>query len=207
MQLIQLFLFNDPSNSTRCVLSFLRCLFSMYVSNRSSFYFLFNIFKSLIKILFLSMTTIVRDIMRKRLETIEDSASVQDAAKKLKDREVSSLIVVDIDGKPQGLITERDIVTKVCTSDTFTSTITNKQIMSVPLITIDSTTTPAVAADMMLQYNVRHLLVIDNNNNSDKSDSKNFVGIITPLDFARYEEFPNDEVDKDEIERMLEYYI
>ena len=60
---------------------------------------------------------------------------------------------------------------------------------------------------MMLQYNVRHLLVIDNNNNSDKSDSKNFVGIITPLDFARYEEFPNDEVDKDEIDRMLEYYI
>jgi CBS domain-containing protein len=149
------------------------------------------------------MTTIVRDIMRKRLETIEDSASVQDAAKKLKDREVSSLIVVDIDGKPQGLITERDIVTKVCTSDTFTSTISNKQIMSVSLITIDSTTTPAVAADMMLQHNVRHLLVID----SDKSDSRNFVGIITPLDFARYEEFPNDEVDKDEIDRMLQYYI
>jgi CBS domain-containing protein len=149
------------------------------------------------------MTTIVRDIMRKRLETIEDSASVQDAAKKLKDREVSSLIVVDIDGKPRGLITERDIVTKVCTSDTFTSTISNKQIMSVSLITIDSTTTPAVAADMMLQHNVRHLLVID----SDKSDSRNFVGIITPLDFARYEEFPNDEVDKDEIDRMLQYYI
>jgi CBS domain-containing protein len=149
------------------------------------------------------MTTIVRDIMRKRLETIEDSASVQDAAKKLKDKEVSSLIVVDIDGKPQGLITERDIVTKVCTSDTFTSTITSKQIMSVPLITIDSTTTPAVAADMMLQHNVRHLLVID----SDKLDSKNFVGIITPLDFARYEEFPNDEVNKDEIDRMLQYYI
>jgi predicted transcriptional regulator len=54
--------------------------------------------------------------MRKRLETIEDSASVQDAAKKLKDREVSSLIVVDREGKPQGLVTERDIVTKVCTS-------------------------------------------------------------------------------------------
>jgi CBS domain-containing protein len=153
------------------------------------------------------MTTTVRDIMRKRLETIEDSASVQDAAKKLKDREVSSLIVVDREGKPQGLVTERDIVTKVSTSDTFTSTITNKQIMSVPLIAIDSASSPAVAADMMLQHNVRHLLVIDNNYNSDKSDSNNLVGIITPLDFARYEEFPNDEVGKDEIERMLEYYI
>jgi CBS domain-containing protein len=160
-------------------------------------------FKSLKKILFLAMTTVMRDIMRKRLETIEVSASVQDAAKKLKDRDVSSLIVVDREGKPQGLVTERDIVTKVCTSDTFTSTITNKQIMSVPLIAIDSASSPAVAADMMLQHNVRHLLVID----SDKSDSNNLVGIITPLDFARYEEFPNDEVDKDEIERMLEYYI
>jgi len=145
--------------------------------------------------------------MRKRLQTIEDSASVQDSAKKLKDREVSSLIVVDREGKPQGLVTERDIVTKVSTSDTYTSTITNKQIMSVPLIAIDSASSPAIAADMMLQHNVRHLLVIDNYNNSDKSDSNNLVGIITPLDFARYEEFPNDEVGKDEIERMLEYYI
>jgi hypothetical protein len=49
------------------------------------------------------------------------------------------------------------------------------------------------------------LLMIKNNN--DKSDPKHFVGIITPLDFARYEEFPNDEVGKNEIERMLEYYI
>jgi CBS domain-containing protein len=77
----------------------------------------------------------------------------------------------------------------------------------VPLIAIDSASSLAVAADMMLQHNVRHLLVIDNNNNRDKSDSNNLVGIITPLDFARYEEFPNNEVDKDEIERMLKYYI
>jgi CBS domain-containing protein len=153
------------------------------------------------------MATTLRDMMRKRLETIDDSASVQDAAKKMKDKDVSSLIVVDRDGKPQGLVTERDLVTKVCVNDTFTSTITNKQIMSVPLITIDSTSTPAIAADMMLRHNVRHLLVIDNKNNNDKADPKHFVGIITPLDFARYEEFPNDEVGKDEIERMLEYYI
>ena len=153
------------------------------------------------------MATTLRDMMRKRLETIDDSASVQDAAKKMKDKDVSSLIVVDRDGKPQGLVTERDLVTKVCVNDTFTSTITNREIMSVPLITIDSTSTPAIAADTMLRYNVRHLLVTDDKNNNDKSDPKHFIGIITPLDFARYEEFPNDEVGKDEIERMLEYYI
>lgn len=81
------------------------------------------------------------------------------------------------------------------------------QIMSVPLITINSTSTPAIAADTMLRYNVRHLLVIDDNETSEKSDQKHLFGIITPLDFARYEEFPNDEVGKDEIERLLEYYI
>ena len=32
----------------------------------------------------------------------------------MKDKDVSSLIVVDREGKPQGLITERDLVTKVC---------------------------------------------------------------------------------------------
>ena len=147
------------------------------------------------------MTTTVRNIMTKKLETIEDSASVQDAAKKMKDKNVSSLVVVDAGGIAQGFITERDLVTKICTNDTYTSTIPNKQIMSVPLITIDSKSSPSTAADRMLQYNVRHLLVI----NTDDNDKP--VGIITPLDFARYEEFPNDEVGKDEIEKMLEYFI
>jgi CBS domain-containing protein len=144
--------------------------------------------------------------MRKRLETIDDSASVQEAAKKMKDKDVSSLIVVDEDGKPQGLVTERDLVTKVCVNNTYTSEITTRQIMSVPLITISSTSTPAIAVDTMLRHNVRHLLVIDDDKD-DESDSKHFVGIITPLDFVRFEEFPNDEVGKDELEKMLEYYI
>jgi CBS domain-containing protein len=153
------------------------------------------------------MTTTVRDIMRKRLETIQDSATVQDTAKKMKDKDISSLIVIDKDGKPQGLVTERDLVTKICITDVYTSTITNRQIMSVPLISIDSSSTPAIAADMMLQNNVRHLLVIDDKNKNDGPNPNKIIGIITPLDFARYEEFPNDEVGKDEIEKMLEYYI
>jgi CBS domain-containing protein len=124
----------------------------------------------------------------------------------MKDKGVSSLVVVDAGGIAQGFITERDLVTKICTNDTYTSTITNKQIMSVPLITIDSKSSPSTAADRMLKYNVRHLLVIDTDDN-DNSDLNKPVGIITPLDFARYEEFPNDEVGKDEIEKMLEYFI
>jgi len=147
------------------------------------------------------MTLTIIDIMRKKLETIEEMASVQEAAKKMKDKNVSSLLVVDTNGKPQGLVTERDLVRKVCIDDISTSMVTNKEIMSTPLITINSTSSPSIAADMMLQNNVRHLLVVDDKDNANKP-----VSIITPRDFTRYQEYTANE-DKDAIEKILEYYI
>ena len=100
--------------------------------------------------------------MSKKLETIEESSSVQAAAKKMKDKNASSLTVVDQGGIPQGLVTEWDLVTKVC----ITSTITTEQIVSLPLITIDSKSS-SIADDRMLQYNVRHLLVVDTDDNDN----------------------------------------
>jgi CBS domain-containing protein len=44
------------------------------------------------------MNMTISDIMRKKLETIEELASVQEAAKKMKDKNVSSLVVVDGEG-------------------------------------------------------------------------------------------------------------
>jgi len=147
------------------------------------------------------MTLAISDIMRKKLETIEEMASVQEAAKKMKDKDVSSLLVVDTNGKPQGLVTERDLARKVCINDVHTSTVTNKEIMSFPLITINTASSPSIAADMMLQNNVRHLLVVDEKDNANKP-----VSIITPRDFTRYQEYVANE-DKDAIEKILEYYI
>ena len=148
------------------------------------------------------MNMTISDIMRKKLETIEELASVQEAAKKMKDKNVSSLVVIDGIGRPEGLVTERDLARKVCINDVHTSTITNKEIMSSPLITIDSKSSPSVATDMMLQKNVRHLLVVD-----DKSDINKPIGIVTPLDFTKYAEYANTDDDKDAIEKILEYYI
>ena len=147
------------------------------------------------------MTLTISDILRKKLESIEETTSVQEAAKKMKDKNVSSLVVVDMNGKPQGLVTERDLVRKVCINDVHTSTVTNKEIMSFPLITINATSSPSMAADMMLQNNVRHLLVVDDKDNANKP-----VSIITPRDFTRYQEYAANE-DKDAIEKILEYYI
>jgi hypothetical protein len=58
----------------------------------------------------------------------------------------------------------------------------------------------------MLQHNVMHLLVVDRgNDNNNNSNSSKPIGIITPLDFTRYEEYSDKE--KDTIEKILEYYI
>jgi CBS domain-containing protein len=149
------------------------------------------------------MTLAVSDLMRKKVDTIEETASIQETAKKMKDKKVSSLLVLDRDGKPIGLVTERDLVRKACIDDVRTSEVTNKEIMSSPLITIDCKSSPSLAADLMLKYNVRHLLVID-----DKSDDMNRpVGMITPLDFTKYQEYTRGDEDKDSIEKILEYYI
>jgi predicted transcriptional regulator len=56
------------------------------------------------------MTSNISDLMRKKLVTIEESSSVQEFANRMKDKNVSSLIVVDANGRPLGLITERDLV-------------------------------------------------------------------------------------------------
>jgi CBS domain-containing protein len=151
----------------------------------------------------LIMVTTVGDLMRKTVFKIEESDSIQNSAMKMKDKKVSSLLVVDRNGRPTGLVTERDLVRKVCVNDVRTSEVKNKEIMSAPLITINSKSSPSIAADLMLRNNVRHLLVVDDNS---KNASK-LIGMITPLDFTKYEEYLRDDEDKESIEMILEYYI
>jgi CBS domain-containing protein len=54
--------------------------------------------------------------------------------------------------------------------------------MSSPIITIDSTASASEAVDMMLQHDVRHLVVVDNNNKDSKP-----IGMITALDLRAAE--------------------
>ena len=149
------------------------------------------------------MTIVVRDLMRKNPYTVAESASIQDTARIMNDKKVSSLVILDDDNNPVGLVTERDLVRKVCINDLPTNRVSNKEIMSSPLITIGSESSATTATDLMLKNNVRHLLVLDN----ESKDNNQPIGIITPLDLVRYEEFTRDEGRKDVLEMILEYYI
>ena len=48
------------------------------------------------------------------------------------DKNISSLVVVDENSRPIGLVTEHDLVRKVCIQDAYTSKKITKEIMSSP---------------------------------------------------------------------------
>jgi CBS domain-containing protein len=148
------------------------------------------------------MTVSVRDIMRKDLHTIAVSSSIQDTAILMNDLKVSSLLIVDTYGNPVGLVTERDLVRRACVKDQLSSQVTNKEIMSSPLITIDAKSSASDAIDLMLKNKVRHLLIVDN----ESGNSGKPIGIITPLDLMRYDDYPREER-SDVLEMILEYYV
>lgn len=124
-----------------------------------------------------SATTTVGQLMTERLETISPSDTTQEAAKKMRDKKVSSLVVTDVDDKPIGIVTERDLVRQVCTKVINSNDVIVHHIMSSPLATIDANSSVEVAANIMIQNKVRHLLVVDENK---------VLGIITPSDFTGY---------------------
>ena len=148
------------------------------------------------------MQITVDEIMSTKIETIEEFASVQEGALKMEDKNKSSLIVIDSFGKPKGLVTERDLVRKICVKDISPSKVMIKEIMSLPLITINPNESLSSAIDMMLQHNIRHLLVVDN-----KTEMNKPLGIVTPRDLTRYQEFTRDDTNKDTMVKILEYYI
>ena len=124
-----------------------------------------------------TVTKRVSDIMSSRLESIRMSESAKEAAKKMLDKNVSSLLVVDEDGQAIGIITERDIARGVCIHDVLSKEFKVRHLMTSPLSTIDPTLSAEMAANRMLQDKVRHLIV--------KEDDKT-VGIVTATNFIDY---------------------
>ena len=134
-------------------------------------------------------TIFVGELMTQKLETIGTENSAQEASKKMRDKNVSSLVVInESNSKPIGIVTERDLVRKVCVNDTSESNSSNnnsgslliKNIMSSPLVTIDSRSPAETAANIMIRKKIRHLLVVESN------DISRPVGIVTPTDFVAY---------------------
>ncbi len=167
-------------------------------------------------------TTKISEIMTKKLETIGSSSSAHDVAIKMRDKQVSSILVMDERyGIPLGIVTERDLARKVCITDKNSTQVLASKVMSFPLIKVNADVSTLEAADLMLKNKVRHLLVVSTESTTQESNENDIiedkdllkpVGIITPMDFIRSNlvtpagDLLKESQEDNDTERILEYY-
>jgi CBS domain-containing protein len=120
----------------------------------------------------------VADYMTTRMITMGWKDSVMDVAKRMIERNISSIAITDDRGRVIGILTERDVV-KIVANGVPASGITAGSLMSYPVLSIERGSSIEDAARVMAQKKLRHLLVED-------AVNREMVGIITVTDLARY---------------------
>ena len=118
----------------------------------------------------------VRDIMQKNVITIENVKKAHDAAIILKEKEISFLVVVK-EGKPIGIVSERDIVRKIVADNRDAQTTQLETIMSKNFKWVEPNASIESAVQKMLNNNIRRLVVLEN---------ENLAGVITQTDLTEF---------------------
>lgn len=107
----------------------------------------------------LLFTTKIGDIATKEVITVEQGATIQDAARIMAKNKVSSLIIIDSNSLPVGIVTDRDLREKVVAKGRdVNEPISN--IMSLPLIRVDAKDYCFEAVLKMIRHNIHHVLVV-----------------------------------------------
>lgn len=118
----------------------------------------------------------VADVMMKSVMVVQPNTSARDCASAMAKRGVSSAVITQ-GGSAVGIVTERDLVSKVMADGIDPEKVLAKDVMSTPLITVSPDAPLADAAQLMAEYRIRRLVVVD--------ETGAMVGIITTGDIAR----------------------
>jgi signal-transduction protein with cAMP-binding, CBS, and nucleotidyltransferase domain len=116
---------------------------------------------------------LVKDVMSSPVVTVGEEEAVDKVAQFMEMQKLGCIIVTDKDSRPLGIITERDLVTRVLAKNRLPGKLKAKEVMTAPLITISPDETLTNAARQMSRLDVRRLGVIY------KGD---IVGIISSKD-------------------------
>jgi CBS domain-containing protein len=103
---------------------------------------------------------LVKDVMSSPVLTTDQEAPSNKIAKLMDENKFGCVIVTDQDGKPLGIITERDLVIRVLAKNAKPETVKAKDVMTTPLVTIDPDATISDAARRMSRLDIRRLGVV-----------------------------------------------
>lgn len=103
----------------------------------------------------------VRDVMNKSIISVDKDDAIRMAVKKMIHGGIGAVIVTEKD-KPVGILTERDILKFIANEKMDLDKVEN--IMSAPLISVDSSSSLEEAAGVMLTNNIRRLIIKEKTN-------------------------------------------
>ncbi|MDG6898573.1 MAG: CBS domain-containing protein [Nitrososphaerota archaeon] len=115
-------------------------------------------------------------VMSKTVMAMELNVSAKDCAKAMAKRGVSCAVITQ-EGSAVGIVTERDLVSKVLAESIDAKNVLVRDIMSTPLITVAPDVPLTGAAELMARYRIRRLVVVD-------ADGA-MAGLVTTGDIAR----------------------
>jgi len=123
----------------------------------------------------------VSDILEQKgsnVLTIEASATVYDAIKRMVDGNVGALLVTE-DGRLTGIVTERDYMRRVALEGRTEKETLVREIMSSPLVYVTPDTTVEECMGVMTERRIRHLPVL--------GEHRETVGIISIGDVVKFQ--------------------
>lgn len=121
------------------------------------------------------MSTITA-VMTKKLQSIPVEQSVAEAARRMRDDRIGSLLVEQT-GEYVGIVTETDVVRKGVAESRDLEKLTVEKIMSFPMASIESIRSVQDAHDMMADLGIRHLVV---------REAGKVVGVLSARDLLVY---------------------
>lgn len=126
------------------------------------------------------MSTVNEIASRKEIVTIIAGMgkTAYDVADLMKINGVGSIIVIDKKRQPIGMITERDMVKRVCLKNVASSRIKVEEIMSSPLITIMSYDSIDTASRVMTKNRIKRLIVLEPDNR--------ITGLLSVFDITKH---------------------
>jgi CBS domain-containing protein len=116
----------------------------------------------------------VREAMTQNPRSVSPSDSVTDAARVLKDENIGSVPVVE-GNRLIGMLTDRDITTRVVAEQRDPASTSVQDVASRELVTAESSSNLDEALQLMAQHQVRRLLVVEEGR---------LVGVLAQADVA-----------------------
>ena len=124
---------------------------------------------------------LVKDVMSSPVVTLAENEASNKAAFVMDKNDLGCVIVTDKAGKSIGIITERDLVSRVLAKNLKPDTVKAKEIMTTPLVTIEPDAAITEAARQMNRLDIRRLGVIYKGNLVGIISSKDILGVMPEL--------------------------